>query len=370
MEPDPLRIHIVTDKFNTGGGIEHVYQISKGIKNVNFGIFAENGNAKDKFKGLDNIKVYDKGFSPEYVLEKRPDIVHIHHLRPLLSFFKNPFAKYNIPIIFTAHGLHIHKYEFSKSLGKRLKYFLRFNLEKNVFKKIDRVIAVSKEDTIFLQDKYKLKNVTYLTNGIDFSRINISNKSKIDLRKDMNLCVDHFLFLTVARFDYQKGYDVLIRAIYLLKDFIKNRKVKFIFVGKGDKFEEMKKLSEKLSVSEYIYFFGERKDVYNIIKCSDCFILPSRWEGLPIVLIEAGFLKVPVIASNTYGNREIIRKKNGFLFENQNIEDLSENIKKIIEHKNYLDEYSENLFQEVKKNYSIENMISGIKQIYFSYKKY
>ncbi len=370
MRPDPLRIHIVTDKFNTGGGIEHIYQISKGITNVNFGIFAENGNAKDKFKGLDNVKVYDKGFNPEYVLEKRPDIVHIHHLRPLLSFFKNPFVKYNIPIIFTAHGLHIHKYEFSKSLKKRLKYFLRFNLEKNVLKKIDRVIAVSKEDTIFLQEKYKLKNVTYLTNGIDFSKINISNKSKIDLREDMNLSMDHFLFVTVARFDFQKGYDVLIRAIYLLKDFIKNRKVKFIFVGKGDKFEEMKKLSGKLSVSEYIYFFGERKDVYNIIKCSDCFILPSRWEGLPIVLIETGFLKVPVIASNTYGNREIIRKKNGFLFENQNTEDLSENIKKVIEHKNYLNEYSENLFQEVKKNYSIENMISGIKQIYFSYKKY
>jgi len=131
----------------------------------------------------------------------------------------------------------------------------------------------------------------------------------------------------------------------------------------------MKKLLEKLSVSEYIYFFGERKDVYNIIKCSDCFILPSRWEGLPIVLIETGFLKVPVIASNTYGNREIIREKNGFLFENQNIEDLYENIKKVIEHKNYLNEYSENLFREVKKNYSIENMISGIKQIYYSYKK-
>jgi len=134
----------------------------------------------------------------------------------LLSFFKNPFAKYNIPIIFTAHGLHIHKYEFSKSLKKRLKYFLRFNLEKNVLKKIDRVIAVSKEDTIFLQEKYKLKNVTYLTNGIDFSEINIANKSKVELREDINLCLDHFLFVTVARFDFQKGYDVLIRAIYLL----------------------------------------------------------------------------------------------------------------------------------------------------------
>ena len=78
---------------------------------------------------------------------------------------------------------------------------------------------------------------------------------------------------------------------------------------------------------------------------------------------------MPVIASDTYGNREIIRKENGFLFENQNIEDLSENIKKVIEHKNYLNKYSENLFQEVKKNYNIKNMISGIKQIYFSFKK-
>ncbi len=70
MEPDFLKIHIVTDKFNTGGGIEHIYQISKGIKNVNFGIFAENGKTKDKFKGLDNVKFMIRGLPLIMYLKK------------------------------------------------------------------------------------------------------------------------------------------------------------------------------------------------------------------------------------------------------------------------------------------------------------
>lgn len=370
MKRGVMRIHIVTDYFSVGGGIEHIYQVVKGLKDFRFGIFARPGNALQKFKKLENVKTYPAGFHPGYVLSEKPDLVHIHHIRPLFYFYKKPFSHYKIPVIFTAHGLHIHKYEFSNIISNKIKYFLRFLLEKKILKKVDKIIAVSKEDRDFLEKKYHLKNVVYLTNGIHFSNIRSTAKCKEKiLRKELHLPEDHFLFTTVARFDYQKGYDILIKAISLLKNFLneKGRKIQFLFVGSGTECEKMKVLSQDLAVSEYISFLGERDDVYKIVKASDVFLLPSRWEGLPIVLLETGLLKTPVLASETYGNREILKGEKGILFKNEDIEDLASKIAEILAGKYDLIRYSQNLCKEVETNYNLQKMITGLKKIYSSY---
>jgi glycosyltransferase involved in cell wall biosynthesis len=369
-----MNIHLVTDEFSLGGGIEHIYQVAKGLTEIKFRIFAQPGNAVKKFQHLENVEIHDKGYHPSYVMEKKSNLVHFHHLRPLLSFFRNPMGrgKYNVPIVFTAHGLHIHKYEFYNSIRGKINYFLRFHLEKWLLSKADRIIAVSREDKGFLEEKYHLKNVSYLTNGIDFSALNAGSRAsqnKADLRRKLDLPMDDFLFVTVARFNFQKGYDILIKAISLVKDTIKKHKCRFIFVGDGSEFERVKLLSQNLSVYEYIIFLGARTDVYDILKAGDVSLLPSRWEGLPIILLETGLLKIPVIASNTYGNREIIKEKNGILFKNLDSEALATVIQDVLENKYDLDVYSENLYNEIHKNYNLEKMLTGLRHIYSSYQK-
>ncbi|MCK5056464.1 MAG: glycosyltransferase family 4 protein [Candidatus Aminicenantes bacterium] len=378
-----MLIHLVTDRFSLGGGIEHIYQIVKGLKEFKFGIFAKSGRAEQKFKDLENVKIYTGGYQPGYVLKDKPDLVHIHHLRPLFFFFKKRLApathgsiskrtlqRYKIPVIFTAHGLHIHKYEFSGLIRDKLKYTLRFYLEKIILKKPAGVIAVSHEDRDFLEKKYLLKNVVYLTNGIDFTKISRTTGSKTDLRKELNLPARHFLFITVARFDYQKGYDILVQAIARLKEKFsrETEKIRFIFVGHGSEFERMKALSRELSVSEYISFLGERVDVYKLIKACDVFLLPSRWEGLPIVLLETGLLQIPVLASETYGNREILKGDKGILFKNEDVEELAVAIKDAAAGKYDLNRCARNLFTEVETNYNLGKMLNGLREIYSSYK--
>jgi glycosyltransferase involved in cell wall biosynthesis len=168
----------------------------------------------------------------------------------------------------------------------------------------------------------------------------------------------------VARFDFQKGYDILIKAIFLAKDAIEKSNARFIFVGDGPGFEKMKQLGRNLGVSGYIMFLGMRTDVYDILKAGDVFLLPSRWEGLPIVLLETGLLKLPVIASDTYGSREIIRKGNGILFKNLDSESLAGIIKGVLDHKYDLNACVENLYKEIHKNYNLEKMLSGLREIY------
>jgi glycosyltransferase involved in cell wall biosynthesis len=365
-----MRIHLVTDRFSLGGGIEHIYQITRGLEDIQFGVFGEPGPAVEKFKGLEHVEIHDKGYAPGYIMEKSPDIVHIHHLKPLVSFFKNPLVKYKVPIIFTAHGLHIHKYEFIDSIRAKISYMLRFQLEKRVLRQPDRIIAVSREDKHFLEEKYHLGNVIYLTNGIDFSAVTAATRqSKKELRKQLDLPVDDFLFITVARFDFQKGYDILIDAVSIIKDTLKNTGCSFIFVGDGTEFEAMKQLSERLSVSRYIRFLGSRTDVYDILRAGDVFLLPSRWEGLPIVLLETGLLKVPVIASDTYGNREILGESSGILFKNRDARQLAGVLQDVLANKYDLAAYGENLYREVQVNYHLEKMLSGLKRIYFSHRE-
>jgi glycosyltransferase involved in cell wall biosynthesis len=362
-----MRIHLVTDQFSLGGGIEHIYQITKGMEDIQFGVFAEPGPAAAKFNQLENVEIHDKGYAPGYIMEKSPDIVHIHHLKPLVSFFKNPFAIYKVPIIFTAHGLHIHKYEFFNSIRAKINYFLRFQLEKRILRKPNRIIAVSQEDKQFMEENYHLTNVIYLTNGIDFSTVTAAKQqSKKELRKQLDLPVDDFLFITVARFDFQKGYDILINALSSIKDTLNKTNCRFIFIGDGTEFETMKQLSERLSVSQYIRFLGARTDVYDFLRAGDVFLLPSRWEGLPIVLLETGLLKLPVIASNTYGNREILKQTNGILFKNRDTRELAKVIKDVLEKKYDLPAYAENLFKEVQSNYNLQKMLSGLKELYFA----
>ncbi|UCH97752.1 MAG: glycosyltransferase family 4 protein, partial [Candidatus Aminicenantes bacterium] len=363
-----MRIHLVTDQFSLGGGIEHIYQITRGLQDIRFGVFGQPGPAVEKFKGLGHVEIHDKGYAPGYVMEKSPDIVHIHHLRPLVSFFKRPLARYRVPIIFTAHGLHIHKYEFINSIRAKISYLLRYQLERRVLRKPDRIIAVSREDKLFMEEKYHLANVIYLTNGIDFSTVTAARgQSKKELRKRLGFPADDFLFITVARFDFQKGYDILIKAIALIKEQLKKNKCGFIFVGNGTEFEAMKQFSKHLSVSQYIRFLGARTDVYDILSAGDVFLLPSRWEGLPIVLLETGLLKVPVIASDTYGNREILEETSGILFKNRDIRELAGVIKGVLENKYDLAAYAENLFKEVQVNYNLEKMLSGLKELYFKF---
>ncbi|MCP5048645.1 MAG: glycosyltransferase family 4 protein [bacterium] len=368
-----MRIHLVTDQFCLGGGIEHIFQVAKGLPQFQFGIFGEPGPASGKFRDLPNVDVYDTGFDPSLVLESSPDIVHIHHLRPLTAFFRNPFRKYNVPVLFTVHGLHIHKFEFYKSLTAKLKYFLRFRLEKNMLPKADRIIAVSREDQRFMEENYGLTHVDYVTNGIDGTAVKAAEGlSKADLTGKLDVPPGAFLFVTVARFNFQKGYDFLLQTIAKIKPRLERmerleRPCRFLLVGDGPELDAMKELSRSLSISRYVRFLGARRDVYDILKASDVFLLPSRWEGLPIVLLETGLLEVPVVASDTYGNREIIGENNGILFRNLDQNALAGVLLDVLGEKYDLKKYAENLYREVQENYSLEKMLAGLEKTYRSF---
>ena len=84
------------------------------------------------------------------------------------------------------------------------------------------------------------------------------------------------------------------------------------------------------------------------------------------MLLEAGLLGLPVIASDTYGNREIVGDRNGILFRNLDIEALSGVIMDVLDNRYDLPVFSANLYNEVRENYNLDKMLTGLRNLYRS----
>ncbi len=361
-----MKIALVTDRFTTGGGLEHMYQITRYLPRFSYGIFARAGDAVEKFSGMPNVQVFPGGCKPDYIKKFKPDIIHIHHLRPLYEICRSPFTRPEVPVIYTLHGAHIRKYRFRKGLKNSLQYLLRYRLESYLFRRVDTFITVSHSDLHLVQQMYKITNATHIPNGVDRAKFqNSDHLSREDIRRRNHLPPDQFLCLTIARFDFAKGYDVLAGAIQLLAERQPGNNCRFVWIGEGDELQKIQRFTRTHGIADRIIFLPSFQPVREIMRACDAFILPSRWEGLPLVILEAGYCRLPVIASDAEANREIIRdRENGRLFRNQDREDLANILIDLPGQKSDLKKLGETLRQDVIQNYDLESSMEKLGQIY------
>jgi glycosyltransferase involved in cell wall biosynthesis len=105
-----------------------------------------------------------------------------------------------------------------------------------------------------------------------------------------------FRFVTVARLSYQKGQDVLLRATALARDRL--RPFRLTLVGAGPDELQLKALSSTLGLNDVVEFAGYTTDPARKLADADCFVLPSRWEGFGLALVEAMRFGLPVLATD------------------------------------------------------------------------
>ena len=141
--------------------------------------------------------------------------------------------------------------------------------------------------------------VMHIPNSIDEKQYFIDVDESINKRylKELKIDAGSLVIGHVGFFGYQKNH---LFMFDLAKKLIE-RNVNFvwIFVGSGYNFDEYKQLAEKMGLSVYIRFLGRRDDVRNLYNIMDVFVLPSFFEGLPTVAIEAQASGVPCIISDT-----------------------------------------------------------------------
>jgi len=234
-----------------------------------------------------------------YFLFKRekPVIVHTHTSKA--GFLGRVAAKLaGVPVIIhTIHGFAFH--EFSSRLN--IKFYS--SLERIASLYCDNLVSVNASDlewAIRLKIVHREKIIT-IYNGIPIPNLNKGeiNKQLIGI-KDNN-----FLITCLGRLAPQKGLEFLLKALKNISERFNN--ICLAIIGDGPQRNHLELLTQKLDLSDKVFFLGFRKDVYHILAASDIYALPSLWEGLSISLLEAMSIGLPIIATNIKGNNEVLK---------------------------------------------------------------
>lgn len=256
-------------------------------------------------------------------------IIHTHHRKA--AFFIRLIMPKKTKLIHTMHNSFYNK-----------KIMTRFTLYKFT------TIACGKSVFENLKNVYKLKNIICIQNGID----NIFDYNEvIEIKKYKSL--GYFVYGFVGRICEQKGIDILLKVFNEIKE--KDKIVLFIY-GKGD-------LSYLNSINKNIIkFCGETKNPLNVINQLDCLILPSRWEGLPLNILEAFSTKTLILCSDISNNIELVNESNGYVFKSEDIDDFYSKVINIPSQN--FDNKILNAYKLYCEKFDISQFIAKYKEVY------
>jgi glycosyltransferase involved in cell wall biosynthesis len=119
------------------------------------------------------------------------------------------------------------------------------------------------------------------------------------------------LIVTIARLERQKGIDLLVEAAR--QSIVRDPGLRFVVVGDGPQRDEARGWAEKAGIADKLTFAGHSDEVQAYLAASDIFFLPSRWESLPISIVEAFQRGLPVVATDTAGVEELVDETVGRL---------------------------------------------------------
>lgn len=213
-----------------------------------------------------------------------PDVVHSHMIHANIFSRLHAYSR-NYKLICTAHSSNEGGY--TRMLAYRLTNFLS-DINTNVSDKACQ--SLIKKGAF---PKSKLKTVY---NGIDINKFKNLSSDKIN---------DDIIFVSIGRLTQDKDYPNLIKAISLIKNKI-NENIKFHIVGDGELRSEIENMIKDLGVENNVKVLGKRNDIPEILNKSDFFILSSKNEGLPTVIIEAMACQKYVISTDCGGAAEIM----------------------------------------------------------------
>lgn len=184
---------------------------------------------------------------------------------------------------------------------------------------IDEKYACSTEagKWVFSKDNFQIKK-----NAIDLTAYRYNPSVRDEVRHDLHIAPDTFVIGHVGRFSYQKNHEFLLR---LFSKFVKKHSNSLLMlIGTGEKFAEMQSLAHSLEIESQVLFLGLRKDVNRLMQAMDCFVLPSRFEGLPIVGIEAQAAALPCFFSDAISRELLITNEAIHFSLNEDIGELAE----------------------------------------------
>lgn len=247
------------------------------------------------------------------------------------------------PYLYTSYGNSIKKIAWMHSDVAVRDYSARYYKNiKNALSKMDLCIAVSDKVATSYKNRYNIATVEVIPNIIDDYEIIKKSNLPPEILFDKN----QLNFISVGRLDYSKNYLMLLNVSkHLIDD---GYKFKVYIVGDGEENIPLQKAIINLKMEKHFILLGRKDNPYPYVKNSDLFLLSSRYEGLPTVIIEALILHIPCISTEVAGIGEILNNSFGVITKNTendfylSLKHLLDNPQKIIEMKENLSNYKYN----------------------------
>ena len=300
---EPIRIAHIVGKW-VGGGVEAVvmnYYRNIDHKKIQFDFICDNDSINIPYEEIEKlggrvilIPPYQKVFSYHKKLKKvlkdgKYKIVH-SHINALSVFSLWAAKDANIPVRIAHSHSTTNKKEWKKNILKQaLKPFSK------VFATHYFACTEHAGRWLFGDSEYEAGNVYVLNNAIDLDMFKYDEKLRNKKRKELAIPSKALVIGHIGRFMKQKNHEFLIEVFNEI--YKKNKNAMLVLAGQGPLLNEIEKKVRDLNLLDSVIFLGQREDVNVLYQAFDVFLLPSLYEGLGIVLIEAQCAGLPSFAS-------------------------------------------------------------------------
>ena len=257
--------------------------------------------------------------------------------------------------VHTYHGVHyLHDQRPAKRLARRAidQFLLRWT---------DEVICVAQSDKeLALRERLALPDhVSVIYNGIDVTRFHSHRRNDEGVAKQGG----ELILGTVGRLHEQKGHSFLLEAAALIRQ--AHPQVRFRIIGDGPLRPVLEARARELGVEATVEFLGARDDIPDQLREFDAFVLPSLWEGLPYVLLEARAAGLPIITTDFSGVREVIADASeAIIVPRRNARSLADAIVELLRNRALWVERGAKGAQVVRERFSLDAMVEQTLKVY------
>jgi glycosyltransferase involved in cell wall biosynthesis len=257
-----------------------------------------------------------------------------------------------VPVIYTEHNL-LERYHWLTRSGNRRTWRMQ-----------NQVIAVSNE--VLASVEYNALNsvpVRVIQNGVDINSFSRHLSAGVPVREQWSIPLDAPVVGTVAVFTAKKKLDEWLRVASEVHE--KNPEVHFLIVGDGPLRSELDTLKLDLGLRQVVHFVGLQEDVRSFLTAMDVYLMSSQYEGLPIALLEAMAMELPVVATAVGGVPEVVKEgKTGFLVPAGRPGELAAAAKKLLEDPDMGQAMGRAGRTMVKEKFSMERMVRQTEEVY------
>lgn len=360
---DKINILMITVRADYGGGPEHLFKLITNLTSeVNIFIAAPMDDPYySKYKNIvgdENIIIIPhRKFSAAALFRlikfiKLRDISIVHsHGKGAGLYSRLLSAVTGVKCIHTFHGIHILQYS-------KLAAWLYIKLEQLLSIFTSRAIVVSKgeHDVVVNLSMIPNSKISIIENGVDFPD---------RILDDNNFCKPYKI-LTVTRFDFSKNTELILDIASKINLMDKLADYEFHFVGSGEQESSVKQKSVDLGLSQHFVFHGFQKDMAPYYLSATIFLSTSRWEGMPLSVLEAMSFGLPVIATNVRGNNDaVIHNMTGYLYDIENPEQAAQYIIRIFEDLERWRLFSSESRERIKNNFTVQRMANKTEKLYY-----